>query len=835
MKKLKLGPVQFYAAAPTAVGTRSGSPALVSKLAADPRHGRGRTAPCLKLLMLSLLAVLAVGAAQVPGPLFGQESGEPAAFDSAEDRVLDQAARAFFEVHVTFLPYDPASGVSVNDYYSFSRYQSSYYMTLANEQKALVLPAVLVDNKGALLLQDPNLNLDHVREMTAVSHDGKRYSATPAGILRGHHALLLKLAGFDGESPLAELPGVALGANEPLFAAGAVFMRERLHIVTHEVTPAEVRGPQSEEYEYLACGIESPASYSQYAGEGPISDIVLFFDDDANAAAIAFAGQPLRVNKKTGAANYLARAPRAEDALALESIAAAEEKIGKMVLPHLYKVRLDFRQLDEPGHYRWRPPNDGDFDQESADKFMELYGIAVKPNEIFVPQDLPLDTIRRISEISVHLAEGKKAQGAFAGLFKEFGGFRVVVSDAEVSPCPGLFDRDFNELPELDLFFTLRPRERFEKLDERWGTNRFSGVGRVYKNRVSRNTVIPVRPGTFMVAADGAVIGFCANEKLHELAANPTSSPYSPDYENYGDPDDALPFSFKSLRDQFETPEKFLDLRAEVMSIQESKKVVCIGVEFQGIGFELAKALGIEKETQNGRLGLLVTVVYPGMTAEKLGLQPGDILLKIKEKGKANEVDLAIDMDSGGWGRYRYDYSEYSPGGSARMNYLTAILTKMRAGTEIDLTYAHKGKKKTVSLKLEAAPDDFNSGPKTKNELTGLTVKDITYEVRHVLRLPKDFKGVVVYKVEPGSSAAVAGIMPREFITRIGDAAVVDPQTFERVIGELVAAGKKTAQFTVRHLDRTRFVDMKLEKSEVDPQEMLKRLLEGGEGREEEE
>ena len=51
-------------------------------------------------------------------------------------------------------------------------------------------------------------------------------------------------------------------------------------------------------------------------------------------------------------------------------------------------------------------------------------------------------------------------------------------------------------------------------------------------------------------------------------------------------------------------------------------------------------------------------------------------------------------------------------------------------------------------------PPSYDSAPKYKQEALGLTVRDMTYEVRRYLQKKDDDPGVVISKIELGSKAS---------------------------------------------------------------------------------
>ena len=81
-----------------------------------------------------------------------------------------------------------------------------------------------------------------------------------------------------------------------------------------------------------------------------------------------------------------------------------------------------------------------------------------------------------------------------------------------------------------------------------------------------------------------------------------------------------------------------------------------------------------------------------------------------------------------------------------RGNFLTKVLDAIGQGKTVHITYYDadaKGATKVVTRKftVKRAPPDFDSAVKWKNRKIGLTVKDLTYEVRLALSLKADAAG----------------------------------------------------------------------------------------------
>jgi len=115
-------------------------------------------------------------------------------------------------------------------------------------------------------------------------------------------------------------------------------------------------------------------------------------------------------------------------------------------------------------------------------------------------------------------------------------------------------------------------------------------------------------------------------------------------------------------------------------------------------------------------------------------------------------------------------------------NSLNRTLTDIGFGTPYQAEFFIDGKRVMKELIVEQSPPHFNSAAKYKSEVLGVTLKNLTYEVRRYLQLQTNDPGVIVSKIEPGSKISVAGIKPYELITHVNDEPVATIQDFERLI-----------------------------------------------------
>ena len=86
---------------------------------------------------------------------------------------------------------------------------------------------------------------------------------------------------------------------------------------------------------------------------------------------------------------------------------------------------------------------------------------------------------------------------------------------------------------------------------------------------------------------------------------------------------------------------------------------------------------------------------------------------------------------------------------------------------------------------------------RSKSDVLGLTVRDLTYDVRRYTQRREPEPGVVVSRLEPGGKASVAGIKPYEIVTHVNDQPVPDVGAFQRLAsapGELRLSIKRMAK-----------------------------------------
>ena len=214
-----------------------------------------------------------------------------------------------------------------------------------------------------------------------------------------------------------------------------------------------------------------------------------------------------------------------------------------------------------------------------------------------------------------------------------------------------------------------------------------------------------------------------------------------------------------------------------------------LGVRIQTVTDEIALGLGLKKAT-----GALVANLTKGGPAEKGNIQVGDVILRFNKK-KVGE-----------------------------MRHLPRIVAETMVGKRVDVDVWRKGRKVSLKVVLGEFPEDERTvasrttkpkSPAAASVSTlGLELAPLGSEMRERFNLGKDVKGVVVTKVEDGSSASEKRIRPGDVIRKIGpdQKPVVTPSQVKKQVDKARKAKMKTILILVEREGSQRFVAINVEK-----------------------
>lgn len=196
-----------------------------------------------------------------------------------------------------------------------------------------------------------------------------------------------------------------------------------------------------------------------------------------------------------------------------------------------------------------------------------------------------------------------------------------------------------------------------------------------------------------------------------------------------------------------------------------------LGVALQPLDQDMADAFGLERPE-----GALVAEVMKGSPAEKAGLKQGDIIVQ-------------------------YDNKPVKSIGSFRNE-----ISMIKPGTKVALKVNRNGKILTLSCTLTAPANDVSSVGLAQK--LGIEVEPLSADLAKTLGYTKGEEGVVVTKVKPGSTAALAGIRPGFLVMAINHKKVTSIAEFNSAIEEVK---NKRLLILAKQGDATRFYSLKLE------------------------
>jgi serine protease Do len=151
--------------------------------------------------------------------------------------------------------------------------------------------------------------------------------------------------------------------------------------------------------------------------------------------------------------------------------------------------------------------------------------------------------------------------------------------------------------------------------------------------------------------------------------------------------------------------------------------------------------------------GAIVSQVLADSPAGRAGLKSGDVLRELNGKKIIDGRALQVAV------------SETAP------------------GTAIDLGLLRDGKPETVHITVgefqkEKSEEASNAGAGEQRGRLGLTVADLSPEVRQQLHVPEQVHGAAIEEVRPGSAADDAGLTPGEVILEVNRHPVESADSF---------------------------------------------------------
>jgi len=474
----------------------------------------------------------------------------------------------------------------------------------------------------------------------------------------------------------------------------------------------------------------------------------------------------------------------------------------------MLRTKLNFRSPKaRPGD---RYSQYGGFGDDATLTEQDAISLLVEPQKALVLSNLQPKATARLERITLFTSDDTPVSARFAHTLKDYGCFLAELETPLPEPARISAEPVGCRLDELMLSadVSVQGDKRVAYLDQ----VRILGYNIGWQRRV-----YPEIRGD-----SDNIFMFDLQQRLVALPVARRRPASSDRWSREGTPLTPAAFLLEALHDLPETA----DASNVPLSEADENRLAWIGVEMQALNPELARANNVSDFTSDGKTGALVSFVYTGSPAEAAGVQPGWILLRAHVEGEPKPVEVKLEEYVFDRVPFPWDkldqlpeqyYDQIPKPWPPVENSFTRALTDLGFGRSFTAEFIVDGEKTSKQFSIVESPPHFDSAPYFAAEDLGITLRDMTYEVRRYFQKRDDEPGVIVSKIEPGSRGSVAGIKPYEIITHVNDQPATDVQAFEKLY-----AGKGELKLSVRRMTRGRIVPIKMdtaEKPAAEPEE----------------
>ena len=479
-----------------------------------------------------------------------------------------------------------------------------------------------------------------------------------------------------------------------------------------------------------------------------------------------------------------------------KAAAALEARLARAYLPVF--LRLDPKSQEERQGRGMRYSYDDDDDDGGDGDEKDRVGAVFAGGRVMIPTGAGAGEIARLDKIEATLPDGTKVPLRFEGALKDYA---IVVAAFENGVPEGVEPLEPAEGPVesryLQPAFSADVEKRGDAIRIRVGYDVLDSFD------VGRDDRIRAAAEDDLFDADGRIVQWAADRRRG-------GSRWSADHDWLNG---ALLADFAAGR---------LPVDPEIVPRKgkDRVRVAWFGADLQPVTKEVAREkkalawLGTKRDREVDTRGALVSHVYPGSAAEKIGVKEGDILLFARSDD--GSVRRAIEKTDG-YGE-SIDWEEIYEQAPVQLferipvtpwpgvgEDADAVLTSFGIGNRIGVEWLSDGAFRQAELDVEVAPPSYRTATRARSKALGVIVADATFEVREYYKLADDETGVVVTKCKNGSPAAIAGLRPFERVTKVDDEPVADARAFLEA-----TKGRETLTLTVRRLTATRVVRVSL-------------------------
>lgn len=200
-----------------------------------------------------------------------------------------------------------------------------------------------------------------------------------------------------------------------------------------------------------------------------------------------------------------------------------------------------------------------------------------------------------------------------------------------------------------------------------------------------------------------------------------------------------------------------------------------LGVFTQPLTDDLAEYWNLAPEG-----GVVVSTIIPGSPAELAGFQIGDVVIRF------NDIPVKTKLDR-------------------EVAAFTKLVRDAGAGNTVSATVLRNGEPLDLSVVLTERPKSARDAGEFEDEVLGLTVREITTDVRILLNLSADTQGVIVRRVKSGSWASLAEIVPGVIVMNMGGHPVTNLDEYKAAVEKIKEAKPNEVAVFCRFGARTGF------------------------------
>jgi serine protease Do len=200
-----------------------------------------------------------------------------------------------------------------------------------------------------------------------------------------------------------------------------------------------------------------------------------------------------------------------------------------------------------------------------------------------------------------------------------------------------------------------------------------------------------------------------------------------------------------------------------------------LGVFTQPLTDDMAEYWDLPK-----RGGVIVASLVPGSPAVQAGFQRGDVITE-------------------------FDGTPITARQNQEVLGFTKLVREAGVGKEVGVNFYRDGEPATITLTLAGRPKTASDATEFEDETFGITVRELTQDVRILMNLSADTQGVIVRRVRLGSWAFLSGMRAGVIIMDFGGHPVTTVEAFEEAVKQVQADQPAEVSVFCRVGSQTRF------------------------------